>query len=65
MPQVGQLARVGIDTVATEEAGGPFHAAAAVVWVARGLRDEHRAALEWLDEVTGEAVDIFGVEVEA
>ena len=35
-----------------------------IVWIARSFRDEHRAALDWLNEVTGEKVNFFGIEIE-
>jgi hypothetical protein len=35
-----------------------------VVWIARRIRDEHRAACEWLNTNTGEAFRFFAVEVE-
>lgn len=38
--------------------------ASVVVWVAGTIRDEHRAALEWLNRRTGEDTHFFGVEVE-
>jgi len=38
--------------------------AAIVVWIAQRIRDEHRAALDWLNGHTGEGVDLFGLEVE-
>lgn len=38
--------------------------AVTVVWVASSFTDEHRAALDWLNRVTTEAVSFFGVEVE-
>ena len=34
------------------------------VWIARKIRDEHRAALDWLNEFTKNGVDFFGVELE-
>ena len=34
-----------------------------VVWIAGRIRDEHRAALDWLNE-TSEDTDFFGVELE-
>jgi len=37
---------------------------AAVVWVAKRFRDEHRAAIDWLNEMTGANADFFGLEVE-
>ena len=35
-----------------------------VVWVAARFTDEHRAALDWLNEVTAEGVNFFGLEIE-
>lgn len=38
--------------------------ASAVVWIAAEFRDEHRAALDWLNEHTDEDLAFFGLEVE-
>ena len=38
--------------------------AEAVVWVTREFRDEHRQALDWLNQRTGEDTEFFGVAVE-
>lgn len=38
--------------------------AVAIVWVARHLTEEHRAALDWLNDVTDERANFFGIEVE-
>ncbi len=38
--------------------------AGVIVWIAPRFRDEHREALTWLNEVSGEAVNFFGVEIE-
>jgi len=38
--------------------------AGVVVWVAPEFRDEHRRALDWLNEVTTEDVAFFGAQVE-
>lgn len=38
--------------------------AVTIVWIAARFTDEHRAALDWLNEVTGESVSFFGLEVE-
>ena len=38
--------------------------AGVLVWIAKELRDEHRKALEWLNEHTGPDVDFFGVVIE-
>lgn len=37
--------------------------AEAIVWVAKKLRDEHRQALEWLNEHTRTGTDFWGVEI--
>jgi hypothetical protein len=39
--------------------------AGSVVWLSRDFRDEHRAALDWLNQRTGEDTEFFGVVVEA
>lgn len=36
-----------------------------IVWIASEFRDEHRAALDWLNEVTDENTHFFGVVVKA
>ncbi len=38
--------------------------AATIVWVATRIRDEHRAALDWLNEITSDEFSFFGLEVE-
>lgn len=38
--------------------------AVAIVWIARRITDEHRAALDWLNDVTDERANFFGIEVE-
>lgn len=38
--------------------------ASTIVWIATGIRDEHRQALAWLNEQTGQDVHFFGVELE-
>jgi hypothetical protein len=35
------------------------------VWVAEKIRDEHRAAVDWLNRITAEGYAFFGVEVRA
>lgn len=42
---------------------GGFNAGV-LVWISKELRDEHRKALEWLNEQTGPDVDCFGVVIE-
>lgn len=39
--------------------------ATAVVWIAKHFTDEHRAAFDWLNEITGADVAFFGLEIEA
>lgn len=38
--------------------------AASIIWVAKNFVEEHRAALDWLNRVTVEGVNFFGVRVE-
>ncbi len=38
--------------------------AATVVWIAARFREEHRAALDWLNEHTDEGLRFFGVQIE-
>lgn len=35
-----------------------------IVWIAPRFTDEHRAALDWLNEITGEDFSFFGLEIE-
>jgi hypothetical protein len=35
-----------------------------VVWIAERFTDEHRAALDWLNEITAESFGFFGLEIE-
>ena len=35
-----------------------------IVWIAKDFRDEHRAALDWLNERTGDETSFFGIAVE-
>lgn len=39
--------------------------AVTIVWVAKQFNEEHRAALDWLNEITDERFQFFGLEVEA
>lgn len=39
--------------------------AVTIVWIAKRFTEEHRAALDWLNEVTNETIDLFGLEIEA
>ncbi|MDQ1901086.1 DUF4268 domain-containing protein [Paracoccus sp. WLY502] len=38
--------------------------AATIVWIAAKFAEEHRAACDWLNEVTNDNVRVFGIEVE-
>ena len=38
--------------------------AATIIWISSQFTDEHRAALDWLNEITDEEFAFFGVEVE-
>jgi hypothetical protein len=38
--------------------------AVTIVWISSNFRDEHRAALDWLNEMTVDTVRFFGIEVE-
>jgi len=38
--------------------------AVTVVWLAQNIREEHRAALDWLNEATHEDFRFFGLEIE-
>ena len=39
--------------------------AGTIVWITKSFRDEHRGALDWLNEHTGEGIRFFGVVVRA
>lgn len=38
--------------------------AVTIVWIAERFTEEHRAALDWLNEATGEEINFFGLEIE-
>ncbi len=38
--------------------------AATIVWIAKRFTDEHQANLEWLNGVTGDEINLFGLEIE-
>jgi hypothetical protein len=38
--------------------------AVTIVWIARHFTEEHRAALDWLNEHTDEKINLFGLEIE-
>lgn len=35
-----------------------------IVWIARRFTEEHRATLDWLNDATGDEINLFGLEVE-
>jgi hypothetical protein len=38
--------------------------ATTIVWIAKYFTEEHRAALDWLNEITDERFNFFGLEIE-
>lgn len=38
--------------------------AATIIWIAERIRDEHRAAIDWLNENTPEGINFFALEIE-
>ncbi len=38
--------------------------AATIIWISARFTEEHRAALDWLNEITSESFTFFGVEIE-
>ncbi|MCK4978120.1 MAG: DUF4268 domain-containing protein, partial [Anaerolineales bacterium] len=38
--------------------------AVTIIWVAQRFTDEHRAAMDWLNEITEEDINFFGLEIE-
>ena len=35
-----------------------------IVWIAKSFTEEHRAALDWLNRITVENINFFGIEIE-
>lgn len=35
-----------------------------IIWIAKSFTEEHRAALDWLNRITDENVNFFGIEIE-
>lgn len=35
-----------------------------IVWIAKEIREEHRQALDWFNDITIQDVDFFGIEIE-
>ena len=38
--------------------------AVSIIWIAAKFTDEHRAALDWLNRMTREGINFFGIEIE-
>lgn len=38
--------------------------AVTIIWIARNFTEEHRAALDWLNRITNETINFFGIEIE-
>jgi len=38
--------------------------AVTIVWIAKRFSDPHRAALDWLNEITEEGINFFGIEIQ-
>ena len=38
--------------------------AVTIVWIAESFAEEHRAALDWLNEITDEHINFFGLQIE-
>ena len=38
--------------------------AVTIVWIAESFAEEHRAALDWLNEITDEQINLFGLQIE-
>ena len=38
--------------------------AVTIVWIAARFTDEHRAALDWLNDITDDSISFFGLEIE-
>ncbi len=41
-----------------------YHKAGVIIWLAEEVREEHRAAIDWLNNNTGENIDFFAVEID-
>ena len=38
--------------------------AVSIIWIAEQFTDEHRAAIDWINEITEEGINFFGLEIE-
>lgn len=36
-----------------------------IIWIAKQFTEEHRAAIDWLNRITDESINFFGIEIEA
>ena len=61
--QFGPTDHTHLGQIMTYVAGQDGHAT--VIWIAEAIREEHRAAIDWLNGSTIEGFDFFAVEVEA
>lgn len=59
--QLGQTDHSHLGQLLTYAAGLQ---AETIVWITASFTDEHRAALDWLNAVTGETIHFFGLEIE-
>jgi len=39
--------------------------AVTIIWIAKIFAEEHRAALDWINNITDESINFFGIEIEA
>jgi len=39
--------------------------AVTIIWIAKTFSEEHRAALDWLNSITDDKINFFGIEIEA
>ena len=58
--QMGRSDHQHLGQMLTYAAG---HDAGTVVWIASDFREEHRAAVEWLNRGTNEEIDFYAVEI--
>ena len=59
--QLGRTDHIHLGQLLTYAAGLN---AVTIVWIAAPFSEEHRAALDWLNEITGDQFSFFGLEVE-